>query len=334
MYVTRNAWAQHMNNDHGGLKVWECMLCDLSTQFYSLESLESHLTCQHPGALREVRPFAEACMTTTSPQVVSCPLCSWAEDLTEPIDTETLIDHIAEHVHAFSLRSLPWASTIDRSCGEEVTRPDAQIEDWMSTISYDMKDLSLPQEPVTFLAQITKAQSQDVVEYMNALLNQALGKFSQSSSGIHETGGDYFAENLYFGEDDQESVVASAQQDDVSVLSIDSSSSGGILELKRESARIKWSYLSFQTAKTRARRKFWLMQWFRSAAVALQRLQVDPKSSAYDVSSISPSSVLETVDAAGEKSMEKLVREFAEADKQIQKAGRAPKTSDEDAKLL
>ena len=278
MYVTRNAWAQHMNRDHGGLKVWECMLCDLSTQFDSLESLESHLTCQHPGALREIRPFAEACMTTTSPQVVSCPLCSWAEDQTEPIDTETLIDHIAEHVHAFSLRSLPWASTIDKAGGEGDTRPDAEIENWISTVSHDKTDLSLYHESVTVPDQITKAPSQDVIEssaqeldlqWLLVRLNQTLGKFSQSSGVTHETEGDYFTRNQYFGENDQDSIEAAAGQDDVSVSSIGSSSSGRrselIFDLERESARMKWSYWAFMAAKTRATRTFWIHRWFQSA---------------------------------------------------------------------
>ena len=39
-----------------------------------------------------------------------CPLCSWGEEKLV-VDPAMLLDHIAEHIHSFSLYSLPWAET-------------------------------------------------------------------------------------------------------------------------------------------------------------------------------------------------------------------------------
>jgi hypothetical protein len=52
--------------------------------------------------------FTTACTTNIPLMIISYLLCIWAEDQTEAIDAETLIDHVAEHVYSFS----PGSATI------------------------------------------------------------------------------------------------------------------------------------------------------------------------------------------------------------------------------
>ena len=113
MYITRDAWTEHLIKDHRGTQVWDCIICDLPDHYHDSTSLVSHLQEQHPGAVNDRDSFAEACKTTAPPLIVSFLFCTWVEDQAENVSLEMILDHVAEHVHAFSLRSLPWATNAD-----------------------------------------------------------------------------------------------------------------------------------------------------------------------------------------------------------------------------
>ena len=215
MYVTRVAWAAHMDKDHEGLQVWECILCDLSEQFFDIPSLGSHLSNQHSGAVKDVEAFAAAGVTKASPRILSCPLCSWAENQTEALDTANLMDHIAEHVHSFSLRSLPWASTIDGTNEETESKSAADIDFWLSNASSTQESLHASQNESTYTRASSEEPPKDIVLHINQLLATALDMtIHPCEQNPQRTDGDYFKSHQYFGENAEDSIVASAQPDD------------------------------------------------------------------------------------------------------------------------
>ena len=61
-----------------------------------------------------------------------CPLCSWAEDTQCTAGNAQLIKHVAEHIHAFALRSLPWAPDKDDHDQATVQKAFLKVEEWFA----------------------------------------------------------------------------------------------------------------------------------------------------------------------------------------------------------
>ena len=108
LYVTRAEWTRHIEKDHQ--QCWQCLPCTTAGKapliFPSVETFIDHLREVHAGTIKEDQ-FSTLIPEATRPVptgISCCPLC----DSTGPADSPILMGHIAEHIHAFSLRSLPW----------------------------------------------------------------------------------------------------------------------------------------------------------------------------------------------------------------------------------
>lgn len=101
LFVTEKEWHEHFMNDHP--PKFQCPYCD-STSFSSLAGIVSHLQLDHPNSSDDELADALAESAVHIMGVTKCPLC----DSEDSPDSPELIEHILEHVHDFSLRSLPW----------------------------------------------------------------------------------------------------------------------------------------------------------------------------------------------------------------------------------
>lgn len=107
-YLTKETWVSHMANDHGGSSQWVCQLCSqksIDLIFGQPNELAAHLAQTHSKGIKptQIPTLLSAWKRTIPVQVMSCPLCNFAVD-----QTAVVLDHVAEHVHTFALRSLPW----------------------------------------------------------------------------------------------------------------------------------------------------------------------------------------------------------------------------------
>ncbi|KAF6825513.1 protein phosphatase [Colletotrichum plurivorum] len=113
LYVTRNEWTRHVEKDHQ--QCWQCTACTAPDRppliFPSIDGLLGHLRQIHGATISENQhsTLVEEGVRPVPPGISSCPLC----ESTGQSDSLELLDHIAEHLHAFSLRSLPWTTSRD-----------------------------------------------------------------------------------------------------------------------------------------------------------------------------------------------------------------------------
>ncbi|KAI0975008.1 heterokaryon incompatibility protein-domain-containing protein [Xylaria arbuscula] len=113
MYASAKAWIAHMEQHHSGTQ-WICYACSPSEPriFVNRQAYLHHfsVTRQHEGQENEsqLRQLVELTMIPVPLNFTNCPLCRWSESA-EPYSFQltTIQDHIANHLHAFSFRSLP-----------------------------------------------------------------------------------------------------------------------------------------------------------------------------------------------------------------------------------
>ncbi|KAI3048308.1 hypothetical protein CBS147352_6322 [Aspergillus niger] len=109
LYHTKDLWLSHMFMDHGGIPHWVCLACNGSSErrvFFEESALTEHLEQKHSRGIKpqQIPMLASAWRRKQPPAIRSCPLCGF----TDP-DSDAVLSHVAEHLHSFSLRSLPWA---------------------------------------------------------------------------------------------------------------------------------------------------------------------------------------------------------------------------------
>ena len=101
LFVTEKEWNEHFMNAHP--PKFQCTYCD-STILSSPAGIMSHLQLYHPGISDDELADALAKSAVHVMGITKCPLC----DSEDSPDSPELIEHILEHIHDFSLRSLPW----------------------------------------------------------------------------------------------------------------------------------------------------------------------------------------------------------------------------------
>lgn len=132
LYITRESWMDHVDKEHPCAPYWECFACDTAEKFHTFETFTSHVK-EHQSISESHLPILKDVCYRKTPHITSCPLCTWTEDQVGNIDPKALFDHVAEHIHAFSLLSLPWAAATD---GYEKPSFDSSVEkvrDWFDT---------------------------------------------------------------------------------------------------------------------------------------------------------------------------------------------------------
>lgn len=110
-----------------------------------------HTKTQHAGSISQDRvPVLAGLSRRTSPtELKSCPICGWPEKEGATADKESLIEHIAKEIHAFSLHSLPWADEPEHTADNWIIEHQGNVINWLREIehteaitSLDLMDLS------------------------------------------------------------------------------------------------------------------------------------------------------------------------------------------------
>ncbi|KAM6534498.1 hypothetical protein FALCPG4_004132 [Fusarium falciforme] len=135
-YSTRTALERHIRQDHS--PTWQCPLCSDEPQFASMTDMMEHFMALHPDA-SEGDGISTLISLSTQRKIgiEACPLC----DVEGIVDSPDLIDHVLEHVHDFSLRSLPWPGSSQTNLGGEVGTFDLghskcpSVIQWLSGLS-------------------------------------------------------------------------------------------------------------------------------------------------------------------------------------------------------
>ncbi|KAF1828138.1 hypothetical protein BDW02DRAFT_603717, partial [Decorospora gaudefroyi] len=148
-FAEKTAWMEHMFNDHVVSTSWECDICG-NTETFPCESVfVTHLTDIHLGAIPadQMELFVEMGLKQTVEEISSCPLCSWAQDAEGVVSNDQLLEHVAEHIHSFALRSLPWAP--DKNEENQATFKHAfeKVEEWFAKCYPDAETFGYKPSP-------------------------------------------------------------------------------------------------------------------------------------------------------------------------------------------
>lgn len=118
LYLTRKEWTDHMEKEHDSVQYWLCLNCLRPIKYYNKDQFIQHIRDQHIGyiSINEISFFADLCRYTAPQDLPSCPLClpdtgfnsKRGKGEGSHIGRQDMLNHVAEHVHAFSLYSLPW----------------------------------------------------------------------------------------------------------------------------------------------------------------------------------------------------------------------------------
>lgn len=139
LYITRDSWMNHISKGHPSSRYWECFACDTAGKFHSAETFTAHVKEHQSISEVHIPTLLDVCLQK-APQITSCPLCTWAEDQKENLDSKDLLDHVAEHVHSFSLLSLPWAADTDEEGRPDFVHSVKKVKDWPYTYWPTMLD--------------------------------------------------------------------------------------------------------------------------------------------------------------------------------------------------
>ncbi|OOQ87104.1 hypothetical protein PEBR_18808 [Penicillium brasilianum] len=124
-YMTKETWLSHMGEEHGDTVQWVCHSCsqkNLYATFRDPADFTAHIQQQHSKGIRpnQIPMLLSSWRRKVPFEISACPLCNFQSD-----DQTALLDHTAEHIHSFSLRSLPWAPRE----GLEIEDDDQEKED-------------------------------------------------------------------------------------------------------------------------------------------------------------------------------------------------------------
>lgn len=132
---------QHFRQDHP--LIWECPLCHQGAVCSTMTNMIDHLHETHPQVSGEDIPAIISSSAQVKMGIGNCPLCEVHND----IDSPQLIDHVLEHIHDFSLRSLPWPTSSKVDMGGEVGsfNPECEasvlITHWLEGYEHETKDI-------------------------------------------------------------------------------------------------------------------------------------------------------------------------------------------------
>ncbi|KAL3447097.1 hypothetical protein BJX65DRAFT_104514 [Aspergillus insuetus] len=150
LYVTKESWSSHMDKTHGSTEQWVCQACsqkNISASFKEPVGFTAHLQQEHSRGIKphQIPMLLSAWQRKVPVKISACPLCSFDSE-----DQNILLDHIAEHIHSFSLRSLPWPTTDGSGKTDEDEglsyfgqHPYFDVDSAQSELSSSLSDMSL-----------------------------------------------------------------------------------------------------------------------------------------------------------------------------------------------
>ncbi|CCT74224.1 related to 1-phosphatidylinositol-4,5-bisphosphate phosphodiesterase [Fusarium fujikuroi IMI 58289] len=169
-YSSRSMLEQHFRQDHP--PVWICPLCDEGSVYSTMSEMMDHLHKAHPDNGEDISSIISS-SAQTRVGIKSCPLC----EVNGEADSPELIDHVLEHVHDFSLRSLPWPKSSEVDIGGEVgsfnweSGEAAAITQWLEVYEHDMEDI----DPTLKLSTCDYARLAIITEQMESVRHDKLG---------------------------------------------------------------------------------------------------------------------------------------------------------------
>lgn len=122
----------HLDKEHPSPSYWECFACDTAGRFHTAETFTAHVKEHQSISESHLPTLIDVCARKT-PLITSCPLCHWVEDQVENLDSKALFDHVAEHIHSFSLLSLPWAAAANGNDKPRLHSSVEKVRDWFDT---------------------------------------------------------------------------------------------------------------------------------------------------------------------------------------------------------
>jgi hypothetical protein len=108
-----------------------------------MTKMMDHLHDTHPQVIGEDIPDIISSSAQAKMGIGNCPLCEVKDD----VDSPQLIDHVLEHIHDFSLRSLPWPRSSEVDTGGEVGsfNPECEasviVTQWLEGYEHVTKDI-------------------------------------------------------------------------------------------------------------------------------------------------------------------------------------------------
>ncbi|KAI1214232.1 uncharacterized protein F4807DRAFT_118455 [Annulohypoxylon truncatum] len=218
LYTHKEEWMDHLREDHP--KCWHCPLCSTPRTkaliFPSENGLSQHIREAHTDAVSSsLLPTLITASVRPKPfGITHCPLC----DEIGEVDSHHLLDHISEHIHQFSLESLPWPDdplsgdyfeegknvyfdnmSDDSLNGDDIPRHLGSDFEGLSSISSDKEDA--PRERVLLAEEVvlevrTPDLTYDHVEGLNDTI-QHLAKIPEAehSNICHDRGDSAHLEN-------------------------------------------------------------------------------------------------------------------------------------------
>lgn len=138
-----------MRQDHSGSTFWECLACSSSETteiFPEVEEFRAHTKLVHADAITEEQflVMERVCAQTNPASIEACPLCVHKDHDEMPTDPETLLNHIGDHIHDFSLLSLPWADSSEEVDSAIIAAATKKAMEWDFILPLCMENTILP----------------------------------------------------------------------------------------------------------------------------------------------------------------------------------------------
>lgn len=207
LYRTRGEWEKHLQVHHP--RKWKCQICETSTGivFLSIDDLWFHVAEEH----RDSFPVNLLDTVTFWPSVPSmglqrCPLCH----STGPVDDPELIEHVLQHTHNFSLRSLPWADSLIEH-GQQPAGQLYNLNYLASSAPQDQNVSPIPWRMHTWLQQLEVPESEQW-EFCMTMLSKLSA--SGTEADLSQPSG-YFTINVYFDLGENDGSFATEGQSDL-----------------------------------------------------------------------------------------------------------------------
>lgn len=110
LFPTKDLWHRHLLEEHHNLEYWTCSICRNGFEAPDEESFVAHINTHHAEHISQDRiPILAGLSRRLFPAEINCCMfCGWSQAEGAEMNKDDLIEHIAQEVHSFSLRSLPW----------------------------------------------------------------------------------------------------------------------------------------------------------------------------------------------------------------------------------
>lgn len=145
LFPTKDAWRHHLLEEHYSYEYWTCSLCCGGIELADEESFVSHTKTQHADSISQDRiPVLTDLSRRSSPiEMNSCPICGWPQTEGATADKESLFEHVAKEIHAFSLRSLPWADKPEQTADKWRRQNHENVSSWLRKVDQEKEPFSL-----------------------------------------------------------------------------------------------------------------------------------------------------------------------------------------------